>query len=106
VSADKFSRRRLLQLALRLPLFAAAAPLITACSRSGTNCADPDLLTTSEIQLRKTLEYVELAPDRPENCVNCEFFTSETDTASGCGHCELFNGAVSAGGYCTSWANS
>lgn len=95
-------RRQLLRGTVSLAVVAVAAPLLQGCDGATTSCADPELLSTGEEHMRKTLEYVELASNPAEECSACEFFSGSGD----CGHCELLDGAVSARGYCTSWVAS
>ena len=92
------SRRRLLRQLTLLPV--AALPFVQGCGQSGPRCYDPAMLSRGEEQMRRTRQYVDSSPDS-NNCSNCEFFRTD-DT--GCGHCEILDGPVNAGGYCTSWA--
>ena len=81
---------------------AVSLPLVQGCSRGEGLCAGPETLSRGEEQMRKTREYVETSSFDQRSCAGCAFFHS--DKPGQCGHCEILNGPVSAGGYCTSWA--
>jgi hypothetical protein len=96
------TRRVLLRRCALLPL--ASLPLFQACSKNGSSgCTDPALLSRGEEQMRKTLEYVEVASVENQDCGHCQFFSAADE--QGCGHCEILDGSVSGRGYCTSWAH-
>ena len=96
------TRRGLLRRGALLPL--ASLPLLHGCSKTAPLCADPALLSRGEEQMRKTREYVDVSSLENQHCANCQFFSAVD--ASGCGHCEILDGAVNEKGYCTSWAQS
>ncbi len=98
------TRRRLLRSAALLPLAAISGPVLEGCSRSGPICADPEVLSTSEAQLRRTLGYAERAPDSAKQCRGCHFFRASGASEDDCGHCEILDGAVNRLGSCRSWA--
>ena len=94
------TRRRLLRHCALAPL--AGVPLLNGCGGSQTACADPELLGPGERQMRLTLEYTQRGADPAQACKGCQFFSAAD--ASGCGHCEILDGAVNAAGWCNSWA--
>jgi hypothetical protein len=76
---------------------------LQGCGGRGGHCASPDTLSRGEEQMRKTKEYAEISPSAHESCANCDFFRSYEEDE--CGHCEILDGPVNEGGYCTSWAS-
>jgi len=101
------TRREMLRRTARLPLIALAIPILEGCS-SDPECADPELLSRGEEQMRKTLEYVEHVPDMAQRCGGCQFFKASGEDGGvdqgTCGYCEILDGMVSSHGFCTSWA--
>lgn len=99
----QYKRRELVSVSLRGLAGLAALPLVKACS-SGPElvCSDPSTLSRGELNLRKSLNYVELGPEPENQCRQCAFYTGIE--AGQCGQCQIFNGAVSPQGYCQSWA--
>jgi hypothetical protein len=98
------TRRQLLGRTAWLPLAVPTLPLLVSCTESTQVCADPETLGAGELQMRKTLEYVDLTPHAAQRCDNCEFFRAGSGTDAACGGCEILAGAVNRQGYCTSWA--
>jgi hypothetical protein len=99
------SRRELLRRATWLPLVVLAFPNLEGCADSKPDCVDIELLSTSEVHLRKTLEYVDRGPDSNQQCGGCQFFTAaDPSDGGGCGHCKIVDGAVSRLGSCKSWS--
>ena len=97
----RLTRRSLLRGSALLPL--ATLPLLQGCGRADSvTCADPELMSRGEEQMRKTLAYVEQSADPAQLCSGCQFFGAAD--ATGCGHCEILDGQVAAAGFCTSWA--
>ena len=94
------TRRQLLQRGALLPVV--ALPVLQGCGEASGLCADPDMLSRGEAQMRKTRDYAEISPFEQQNCASCQFFRSYEDGA--CGHCEILDGPVSEGGHCSSWA--
>jgi High potential iron-sulfur protein len=95
------TRRQLLRHCTLMPL--AALPVLQGCTRdSGAQCADPDLLSAGEAQMRKTRQYIEISDVTEKHCSSCRFF--DTPDAEGCGFCEILGGSVNNTGYCNSWA--
>lgn len=89
------ARRRFLALSLQLPVSFVIAPAAFAA------CVDPDELPDSVLEMRESLEYTDAAKSAAEVCRGCSFF--KADATSGCGHCEVLRGSVSASGHCVSW---
>jgi hypothetical protein len=98
------SRRLLLRRCAYLPLASVTLlPLLVGCDKASiTACADPQLLSRGEEQMRKTLDYIDASEDPLQLCSGCQFFSAAD--AHGCGHCEILDGSVSGQGFCTSWA--
>lgn len=83
---------------------AAAAPFAAwTASAQAAACYDPAKLPLSQKSMRRTLNYLEAAPDpAKKRCGLCAFFTG---TQEGCGNCQLLSGAaVNAGGVCNNFA--
>ncbi len=104
------SRRSFLGLGLKITVVGAAAATLQACGQkpaggaaaSAGGCVDLDGLTASEQSLRKSMNYVEKAPDAAKTCSACSFFTAGEGA---CGTCEIFTGGpANSGGHCDSWA--
>lgn len=81
----------------------AAAPALAAGAPAGpAACADPAALPLSQRSRRRSLGYVEPAPDAARRCGGCAFFTAGE---GGCGSCQMLTGGpVSASGTCNSFA--
>lgn len=85
-----------------------AGALVSACGDGSeeaamtTPCTDLSDLTEQQITLRENLEYVSETPIPEKRCDNCQFYIP-AEAGESCGGCQLFAGAVAAGGYCTSW---
>jgi hypothetical protein len=88
--------------------------LIAACGGEQTDsaqsangqagaCSDYSGLTEQDLQVRESLDYVDVSPNPNEVCSNCQFY-NQPEAGSVCGGCQLFAGPVSPGGYCISWA--
>jgi len=102
VTAPTLIRRDLLRYCALLPVV--ALPILPGCNRASPGCVDPALLSRGEEQMRKTRAYVDASSSADQNCGNCQFFRAEAN--SECGHCEILDGPVSRGGYCTAWAGA
>ena len=74
--------------------------LLQACGDKGSLCFDPDTLGAGEMQMRSTLEYVDVSASA-DQCKSCQFYH---DRHGGCGECELLDGPVAVTGHCTSFA--
>ena len=100
-AAAVLTRRRLLRRSALLPLV--SLPLLQACAKTGpAHCADPELLSRGEEQMRKTRAYVVVSDVAGQQCVDCAFFAA--GEIQECGHCEILDGPVNAPGHCSSWA--
>ncbi|GAB5450239.1 MAG: high-potential iron-sulfur protein [Halioglobus sp.] len=98
------NRRQYLRGTLAAGLYFSTSGLLSGCGEATARCADPENLSAGERQMRKTLVYVETSAIADRNCGNCRFFHAG-DTPSGCGQCELLDGAVNRAGHCSSWAS-
>jgi outer membrane murein-binding lipoprotein Lpp len=98
----RFSRRTLL-----LGASAAGTLLLAGCTKDAAKqaagCADADSLTDQERSLRTSMSYTDVAPNAAEACDGCAFFHA-SETAPGCGRCDILLGAVDAEGHCQSWS--
>lgn len=104
MTKSTLSRRALLIRAVQLPAIGAAVMALNACGKkSSLLCADPEVLSESEMGLRRSLGYVEKSEDPNKTCSTCAFFTPASE--SGCGSCEMFKGGpVNPDGHCISWS--
>lgn len=132
--SSRVTRRRFLQSLGVAGLAGASGTLLSACGGSGdsggsetqsggsetqsggtttasADCTDLSALSDAQKQQRQqmvnSLNYVEETPNENQYCANCQLYQSpeqEETTGSECGGCQLFPGAVTANGYCTSWA--
>lgn len=92
------SRRGFLALAGSVPVAALAFGGIA----QGATCYDPNTLSLTQKNRRRSLGYVEPSTDPSKKCGACAFFTA---TTAGCGTCALLSaGPVSAGAVCRSFA--
>jgi hypothetical protein len=87
---------------------AALAPIVFSSSRTAfaqtPACYEPEKLPLSQKSLRRSLNYLETAPDpAKKRCGLCAFFTGSAQ--AGCGTCALLSGAaVTAGSVCNNFA--
>lgn len=96
MNKSRMSRRRLIKLAA-----ASTLPLaVVGCSKTAQTLACPS--AQSNQSLRTSLGYRELS-DSGKQCVACSYFSVDRRNPN-CGNCTLFQGAVSATGYCNSWS--
>lgn len=97
------SRRSFLAIAGLAPLaIAAAARAQTNPPPAPAACFDPAALPLSQKNRRRSLGYVDPAPQPGRNCGACSFFTA---TQGGCGTCMILTGGtVGATAVCTSFA--
>jgi hypothetical protein len=103
---DGVSRRKVLRQGLQWPAAGAALLALGACGegeKKSTACADPNALSVSENQMRKSLNYTEKSADGAKTCAACAFFAAG-DTPTACGKCEILQGPVNPAGHCDSWA--
>ena len=105
----KISRRTILKRGLQIPLGSSVLLGLAACgsdsdSSSAMVCADPNMMTSAEESVRRTLKYTEASPDPAAVCASCAFYHAPTQVG-GCGSCEMFGGnPVNPGGHCDSWS--
>lgn len=88
--------------------FAGIAPFALFAGRSAASeaatCYDPAKLPLSQKSRRRSLAYMETAPDAARRCGTCIFFTAGA-AGSDCGTCQLLTGGpVTAGAVCNSFA--
>lgn len=103
MSNGNFSRRKLLERSLQLPLggvLLAAAAAQTAAAADKV-CVDMNALDGGQKSIRESLNYVEHGKDPKQTCNTCGFFEAKGD---GCGNCMIFTGPASATAYCDSWS--
>lgn len=82
---------------------APAAEAPAAAEPMAEGCMDVSGLTDAEVQLRNSLQYVDVTPDETKRCDNCALFVVP-ESGDGCGTCTLIKGPIAAAGYCSSWA--
>ena len=102
---ENFSRRKLLERSLQLPLggvLLATAATVQTAQAADTVCADMAKLPGDQRGLRESLKYVEKSPNPATTCGVCGLF--EGAAANGCGNCMIFSGPANAGGHCESWS--
>jgi hypothetical protein len=89
-------------------LLAACGGAETAESQQATAavdpCSDTSGLTQSDMDLRNNLGYVDNTEIAEQRCDNCQLYKLPEN--GGCGGCLLFNGPVTAGGWCKSWVTN
>jgi len=104
----KISRRSILKRGLQIPLGGSVLLGLAACGSDGDSsnamvCADPNMMTSAEESVRRTLKYTEISTDPSEVCTDCTFFHAPAQVG-GCGSCDMFDGkAVNPRGHCDSW---
>lgn len=96
-----WSRREMLGVTTRVALSAVVAAAAGCAKTPGSSCVDPERLTHSEREMRKSLAYTDPSSNQEQVCAKCSFFTA---SAEGCGTCSILNGPVSVTGHCASWA--
>lgn len=79
----------------------AAGFFLVGCGSKGNQLNCTDSLRKAEISMRESLNYVEYSPDSEKSCVQCAFYTGDTQ---GCGDCQIFSGPVNPEGVCDSWS--
>jgi hypothetical protein len=99
-------RRTVLKLGVQGALGTSAILGLSSCgSEDGAQvvCADPESMSRGEESMRRSLSYVEEAPNADKSCAGCAYFSS-ADASGGCGSCEILGGQVNSRGHCSSWA--
>ena len=97
------SRRTLLECACRIPTAFALASVAACGNEKVAQCVDSASLSAAENSLRASLQYTDSSNDLKTTCGACAYFRQSGDE-SGCGTCDILNGAVSVQGHCTSWS--
>ena len=101
------TRRRFLVAAGGALGFVPLVTLLAGCGggdATAASCPGYSALTPEQLQARTALGYVDVTPVPGQRCDNCRFYNVPTGQTSPCGGCQLFQGPVSPGGYCRSWA--
>jgi hypothetical protein len=94
------TRRKFLAIAGMAPFALLAAA--SARAQTAPACYDPAALPLSQKSRRRSLGFLESAPDEAKRCGRCAFFTA---AGPGCGTCQLLaGGPVNAGSVCNSFA--
>ena len=70
-----------------------------ACKKKPLVCEGLPGLTPEELQLRKTLQYVDASPQPGRNCTTCTLFVPSKEPDS-CGACKVIHGPVHPNGWC------
>ena len=92
-----WTRRALLQLGASV-----GGALVAGCKTAPPPvCTDETGLEPRAVQARRTLAYVDRAPDASRACVRCAQFLPK---AEGCGGCRIFSGPISPAGSCSVFA--
>ena len=92
-------RRDILRSSAALSL--APLGLLQGCDKLFVPCYDPEMLGAGEKELREELAYVNVSEDDETTCESCQFYYLG---GKDCGECQILDGPVTRGGYCTSWA--
>jgi hypothetical protein len=94
------TRRRFIGLLGAAPIAALLAPRHALAQAA--SCYSPSALSSSEKSMRRTVSFVDKAPDPAKRCGTCAFFVA---AQNGCGKCQILGGGpTSAQSYCTSYA--
>jgi hypothetical protein len=100
-----FSRRKLLERSLQIPLggvlLAAMATKASTAQAADKACVDMEHLDAGQKSIRESLNYVNKSPHPNMTCGQCGFFEAKGD---GCGNCMIFTGPAAAAGHCDSWS--
>ncbi|HWV32786.1 MAG TPA: hypothetical protein VN038_24155 [Dyadobacter sp.] len=115
--AEKKSRRIFLQKCCSLGMTGAGMVLLASCGSSKKTaskaatpkaakenpCDDLTGVAPVDVEKRKALGYVNLAPSPDKQCNACKLWVPVAEGKE-CGGCLLFAGPVSPEGNCTYWA--
>lgn len=94
------TRRRFIALAGLAPLAALGAR--QAFAQTAPACYDPNVMSLSQKNMRRSVGFVDPAPDPAKRCGVCAFFVAKQ---GGCGTCQILSGGpVAQSAYCTSFA--
>jgi hypothetical protein len=99
---ERLSRRDLLQKGAALGMFAVVGA--GACSKpeAKLSCMDLTALSSSDIQLRTVLGYVDVSMEPGKSCSGCQQFLP--GAGGGCGTCKILRGPINPAGDCKSFA--
>ena len=96
------TRRRILAAAGLAPIALLGARQALAQAEPGGACYDLAKLPLSQRNMRRSVSFVDPAPDATKRCGTCAFFVA---TQGSCGTCQIFSGGpTAASAYCTSYA--
>jgi hypothetical protein len=94
------NRRRFIALAGMAPV--ALLGVRQAFAQTKPACFDPNALSLAQKNMRRSVKYVDPAPDAAKRCGTCAFFVPKQN---GCGTCLILSGGpVAQSAYCTSYA--
>jgi hypothetical protein len=100
---EKLSRRDLFQHSAALGVLVVVGA--GACGKPQKKllvCSDTSALSASDMQVRASLAYADIAPDPTKMCVSCQQFLPGAPDA--CGTCKVLKGPVSPAGNCKAYA--
>lgn len=66
------------------------------------DCTDTTGLSSAEIKVRESLEYVDKTPKPEQDCANCQHW-KEPPSDGACGGCVVMPGPVHPKGWCNIW---
>jgi len=103
-------RREFFARAMAIGLAVGAASVLPACQGGSEGKKKPaakpaadkcttDGLTEADLNLRKSLQYVEVSAKEGQNCKNCKLYVEKE-----CGGCTVIKGPIAEKGWCVSWA--
>lgn len=101
---DKLSRREILQRASALSLLGVAGAALAACKSEpkALSCTDTMSLSSSDAQVRVSLQYVDKSVEPGKSCSGCQQYIA--GAPDGCGTCKVVKGPINPKGYCKSFA--
>jgi hypothetical protein len=80
------------------------APAPEATTTPADPCGDVSGLSESDLNMRRTLQYVPETPNPAQRCDNCQLWIEPENGV--CGGCTLFRGPVNPAGWCASWVEA
>lgn len=94
------NRRKFLAIASLAPVALLGARQGFAQAKSA--CYDPATMSLAQKNMRRSVGFVDPAPDAAKKCGTCAFFVAGQN---GCGTCQILSGgAVAQSAFCTSFA--
>lgn len=81
-------------------VFAAGSPLLLACNKE-LSCTDTSGLSSDEMAMRNTVNYLDKSPDPAKLCSACQLYLPAA--ADVCGGCTVVKGPINPAGTCSSW---